>query len=125
MAQIGIGTSSLANRFHGLKEIASRAGQAIKFPDNDRVARPNLVEHALELGAVRAYAGHFLPEDLFTTRLSKGLQLEPQVLFESRDTSVADFHVLLAAISQNSSQKALLLRSTFATKRHQGNKFRT
>ena len=32
-----------------LKEIAGRAGQAIKFPDNDRVASANLVEHPLEL----------------------------------------------------------------------------
>jgi hypothetical protein len=44
------------------KEIAGRAGQAIKFPDNDCVASANLIEHSLKLSTIAGAGGNLLLE---------------------------------------------------------------
>src|SRR5271166_4619867 len=51
-----------ANGLHRLQQITVRAGQAIKFPDDEEFAVANLIEHSLELRSIGSASGNLLLE---------------------------------------------------------------
>lgn len=64
------------------------------FKTTIRIPGPNLVEHPLKFRPLPNPTGDFFPEDLLTPGFFQSLQLQFQLLILSRDTCVADLHLL-------------------------------
>lgn len=74
-------------------EVLDAAAEAVEFPDDDLVAGAQLVDHALELGAVRGGSGGVLLVDPFAPGLLQCVALQGGILVVRADPGVSDPHV--------------------------------
>jgi hypothetical protein len=59
--------TSLTNCFHRFQEVASGAREAVEFPDRDRIASSNLIEHPPKLRLLAIAARDLFAKDLLAT----------------------------------------------------------
>jgi len=80
------------NRIDEINKIADRAGEAIQFPDDDKIAWTQLVEHLLQLNSFLGGPAAFFLINLFATERLQSVQLQSQVLILGADPRVANLH---------------------------------
>ena len=66
--------AGLVDRFHRVQKIARGAGQPIELPNDNDIARPDLVKHTLKFRPLPIKAGDLLAEDLLTSGFLQRLQ---------------------------------------------------
>jgi hypothetical protein len=67
------------------QQIPGRTGQPVEFPNNNHVARPDLVEHALKLQPLPVEAGDLLAEYFLASRVLQRLELKFWFLIRGRN----------------------------------------
>src|SRR5262245_53463828 len=77
---------------NGVEQLAQRAGQAVEFPDDERVVRAHIVESGMELRAVALGATRFLGIDTRAPRRLEGIELQGEVLILGGYTGITDGH---------------------------------
>jgi hypothetical protein len=82
-------STSIADRFHDLEQIAGGAGQPVELPDGDDIALAKLVEHPVQLWPVTVGSGDLLAEDSFAACLLERFELKSQPLIFGGNAGVA------------------------------------
>jgi hypothetical protein len=85
--------SGIADRFNDFEQVTGRAGEPVKFPDNDDISFTQLVEHPSEFRSVAVSPGDLFSKDACSAGLLDDVKLNSQPLIFTRDASVACFHL--------------------------------
>src|SRR4051812_39026738 len=84
--------AGVVDYLYGVEQIPGRSCEPVEFPNNDRVARPELVKHTLQLRPLSADAGNLLAEGPTALSLLQSVELQIQILVLRRYPGITDLH---------------------------------